>query len=223
MDASAVDGLQSLAASPTPAAVKLFLLVTAMSFVSAVLLCMTSFTRIIIVLGLMRQALGTPQTPPNQVLIGLALFLTAFVMAPTATRVHAEAWTPWAEDRMPTPEAVDRASGIVKAFMLAQTDAEDIRLFYDLSRRARPARGEDIPMTVAAPAFLLSELQTAFRMGLHLLVPMLLIDLLVSSILLSLGMMMVPPALLSLPLKLAVFALADGWRLLVSSLVRSFV
>ncbi len=222
MNATVWDGLQQAVDSPTPATVKLFLILTVLSFGSAVLLCMTSFTRMIIVLSLLRQALGTPQLPPNQVLIGLALFLSFFVMGPTVERIHAQAWTPWVEDSIPTEVAAERASTAIKTFMLAQTSDEDLRLFYSLANRPRPTRGEDMPLSVVVPAFMVGEVSTAFKMGLHILVPMLLIDLLVGSVLLSLGMMMVPPAMVALPLKLGVFVLADGWRLVVSSLVKSF-
>jgi len=203
--------------------VKIFLLLTALSFSSAVLVCMTSFTRIIIVLSFVRQALGTQQLPPNQVLVGLSLFLTMFIMAPTAGRVNEQALEPLLQDQMELKEAATVAGGIMREFLLKQTRGEDLRLFYDVSGRPRPSRGDEVPMTVAAPAFLLSELTTAFQMGLYIFIPMVLIDLLVASILMSLGMTMVPPTIVALPIKLAVFVMADGWRLVVSSLVRSFM
>lgn len=204
------------------AAVKLFLLLTALSFASAALISLTSFTRIVIVFSFLRQALGTPQLPPNQVVIGLSLALTAFVMAPTATRVHTEALSPYFADEIGHEEAFTRASVPLREFMLRQTRESDLRLFYELSQVERPTRGEEVPMTIAIPAFMISELTTAFRMGLYVYVPLLLIDLLVSAILLSLGMMMVPPTLISLPVKVGIFLLADGWHLVVGSLVRSF-
>jgi flagellar biosynthetic protein FliP len=204
------------------AAVKLFLLFTALSFGSALLVSVTSFTRIVIVLSFLRQALGTQQLPPNQVLIGLALVLSTFVMAPTAERVWGDALQPYLDDRLPPAAAVERASGPVREFMLRQTRAQDLELFYEISRRPRPARGDEIPMTVAVPAFMVSELTTAFRMGLFLYVPLLLVDLLVAALLMSMGMMMVPPTLIALPLKVGIFLMADGWRLVVSSLARSF-
>ena len=204
------------------AAVKLFLLLTALSFATALLVSVTSFTRIVIVLSFLRQALGAPQLPPNQVVMGLALMLSAFVMAPTGTRVWDESLRPFLEDRIDASQAADRASGPVRSFLLRQTREQDLALFYEVSGRPRPSRGEEIPITVAAPAFMVSELTTAFRMGLFLYVPLLLVDLLVAGILMSLGMMMVPPPLISLPLKVGIFVMADGWRLVVSSLVRSF-
>ena len=189
-------------------AVKIFLVLTALSFGSAILISITCFTRLIIVLSFLRQALGTPQLPPNQVLLGLSLFLTLFIMGPVASRVHGE--------------ALSRAERPVGDWMLRQTREDDLRLFFEISGRTLPRRGDPIPFTVLAPAFMVSELSTAFRMGLFLFIPMLLIDLLVAAILMSLGMMMVPPTLIALPLKLGVFLLAGGWNLVVSSLVRSF-
>jgi flagellar biosynthetic protein FliP len=203
-------------------AVKLFLLLTALSFASAALISLTSFTRVVIVLSFVRQGLGTPQLPPNQVLIGLSLLITGFVMAPTATRVWDEGLGPYLEDKLPQEQALARASAPVRDFLLKQTRAEDLRLFYEASGRAKPQRGDEVPLTVAAPAFVISELTTAFRMGLYVYVPLLVIDLLVATVLMALGMMMVPPTLVSLPLKVGVFLLADGWHLLAGSLLRSF-
>ncbi len=204
------------------APVKLFLLFTALSFASALLVSVTSFTRIIIVLSFLRQALGTPQLPPNQVVVGLALVLSAFVMTPTANRVWSEGLGPYLDDRIEPAAAIERASGPMREFMLKQTREQDLQLFYEISSRARPARGDEIPMTVVMPAFMVSELTTAFRMGLFLYVPLLLVDLLVAAMLMSMGMMMVPPTMIALPLKIAVFLMADGWRLVVASLARSF-
>lgn len=203
-------------------AVRIFLLLTLLSFLSALLVSITSFTRIVIVLSFLRQALGTPQLPPNQVVVGLSLALTAFVMAPVAERVRDEAAQPWMEGKLTDTVALERACGPVRAFLLRQTREEDLRLFYELSGRGRPVRGDSVPMTVAVPAFMVSELTTAFRMGLTIYVPLLLVDLLVAAVLMSLGMMMVPPALVSLPVKVGVFLLADGWRLVVASLAGSF-
>jgi len=146
-----------------------------------------------------------------------------FIMAPTAGRVNEQALEPLLQDQMELKEAATVAGGIMREFLLKQTRGEDLRLFYDVSGRPRPSRGDEVPMTVAAPAFLLSELTTAFQMGLYIFIPMVLIDLLVASILMSLGMTMVPPTIVALPIKLAVFVMADGWRLVVSSLVRSFM
>lgn len=204
------------------AAVKIFLLVTALSFASALILSLTSFTRIAIVLSFLRQALGTPQLPPNPVLMGLSLFLTMFIMAPTATRIHREALGPYLDDKISATEALERGEAPLREWMLKQTKEDDLRLFFEISGAARPARGQEMPMTAVIPAFMVSELTTAFKMGLYVFVPMLLIDILVASVLMSLGMMMVPPQLISLPLKIGVFLLAGGWNLVVSSLVRSF-
>jgi flagellar biosynthetic protein FliP len=203
--------------------VKLFLLMTALSFATALLVSVTSFTRIIIVLSFLRQALGVPQLPPNQVVLGLALVLSFFVMAPTANRVYGEALGPYLEDRIGHAEALEKASGPVREFMLRQTREQDLALFYEISRTPRPAgSAEVVPMSIAMPAFMVSELTTAFRMGLFLYVPLLLVDLLVSAMLMSMGMMMVPPTLIALPVKVALFVMADGWRLVIASLARSF-
>ena len=204
------------------APVKLFLLFTVLSFASALIVSVTSFTRIVIVLSFLRQALGTPQLPPNQVVMGLALVLSAFVMGPTADRVWGDALGPYLDDRIPAAQAVERASAPVREFMLKQTREQDLQLFYEISGRPRPARGEEIPMTIVTPAFMVSELTTAFRMGLFLYVPLLLVDVLVAAMLMSMGMMMVPPTMIALPLKVAIFLMADGWRLVVASLARSF-
>jgi flagellar biosynthetic protein FliP len=203
-------------------AVKLFLILTALSFGMALVLSVTSFTRIVIVLSFLRQALGTPQLPPNQVLNGLSLFLSLFIMAPTVRRVHEQAVQPLMDDKISMGEALQRAQGPLSDWMLKQTREEELRLFFEVSASARPARGESVPFTILVPAFMVSELGTAFRMGLFLFVPMLLIDLLVAVVLMSLGMMMVPPTMVALPLKLGVFLLAGGWHLVVSSLIRSF-
>ncbi len=217
------DGAISIAVQGGGSApVKLFLLMTALSFGSALLVSVTSFTRIVIVLSFLRQALGTPQLPPNQVVVGLALVLSFFVMAPTANQVYGDALGPYLEDRIGNAEALERASKPVRAFMLRQTRDPDLALFYELSGKDRPASGETLPMSIVMPAFMISELTTAFRMGLFLYVPLLLVDLLVSAILMSMGMMMVPPTLIALPVKVGLFVMADGWRLVVASLARSF-
>ncbi len=203
-------------------AVKLFLMMTALSFASAILVSVTAFTRIIIVLSFLRQALGTPQLPPNQVVLALALALTGFVMAPTATRVYDDALSPYLAETLPADQAAMRAAGPVREFLLRHTRAEDLRLFYDIARADPPTRPEDVPLAIATPAFMVSELTLAFKMGLYLFIPLVLIDLLVAAVLMSLGMMMVPPTLVALPLKVGVFLAADGWHLVVGSLVRSF-
>jgi flagellar biosynthetic protein FliP len=209
-------------ASGGSSAVKIFLILTALSFGTALVLSVTSFTRIVIVLSFLRQALGTPQLPPNQVLIGLSLFLSLFIMGPTVRQVHQQAIEPLMADKITVGQALERAQGPLSDWMLKQTREEDLRLMFEVSASARPARGEMVPFTVLVPAFMVSELGTAFRMGLYIFVPMLLIDLLVSVILMALGMMMVPPTMVALTLKLGVFLLAGGWHLVVSSLLRSF-
>jgi flagellar biosynthetic protein FliP len=203
-------------------AVKLFLVLTALSFGTAIILSVTSFTRIIIVFSFLRQAMGTPQLPPNQVLIGLSLFMTLFIMAPTVHKIQEQSLNPLMEDKITVGEALDRAQAPLSEWMLKQTKEDNLRLFFEVSGSVRPARGQAVPFTVLVPSFMISELSTAFRMGLYLFIPMVLIDLLVSVIMMSLGMMMVPPTLIAMPLKLGVFLLAGGWHLVVSSLVRSF-
>ncbi len=221
--AAATDGAIQLTVNGGGSApVKLFLLFTALSFAGALLVSVTSFTRIVIVLGFLRQALGTPQAPPNQVVVGLALCLSFFVMGPTASKVYDDALRPYLEDKIGPEDALQRAAGPAREFMLRQTREQDLAVFYEIAGRERPAQGEAIPMSICIPAFMISELTTAFRMGLFLYVPMLLVDLLVSSLLMSLGMMMVPPTLIALPVKLGIFLMADGWRLVVASLARSF-
>ncbi len=214
-------GLQT-AAGQGSTAVKLFLVLTALSFGTAIVLSVTSFTRIIIVFSFLRQAMGTPQLPPNQVLVGLSLFLTLFIMAPTVRKIHEQALTPLMDDKISIGEALGRAQAPLSEWMLKQTRDDDLRLFFEVSGTPRPARGDVVPFTVLVPSFMISELGTAFRMGLFLFIPMLLIDLLVSIIMMSLGMMMVPPTLVAMPLKLGVFLLAGGWHLVVSSIIRSF-
>jgi len=204
------------------APVKLFLLLTALSFATALLVSVTSFTRIIIVLSFLRQALGTQQLPPNQVMLGLALVLSFFVMQPTANKVYADALQPYLEEKISHTEALEKASGPVRDFMLRQTRDADLALFYEISGRERPSAKEVMPMSVVMPAFMISELTTAFRMGLFLYIPLLLVDVLVATLLMSMGMMMVPPTLIALPVKVALFLMADGWRLVVASLARSF-
>jgi flagellar biosynthetic protein FliP len=197
-------------------------LMTALSFGPALVMSTTSFLRIIVVMSFLRQALGAPQLPPNPVLLGLSLFLTIFIMRPTLERVHGEALRPYLDDEIGYRQAIDRGSGALKAFMLPQTREDDIALFYEIAGEERPSRLEDIPVSIAIPAFMVSELTTSFRMGLFLFIPLLVVDLLVAAILMSFGMMMVPPQMIALPLKIAVFLVADGWHLVVASLARSF-
>jgi flagellar biosynthetic protein FliP len=205
------------------APLQIVLLLTLLTFVPAVLVTMTSFTRIVIVFHFLRQALGTQEMPPNQVLIGLALFLTFFVMAPVGTEVATVAVNPVIEGRIGVAEALSRATPPVRTFMLRQTRERDLALFVDLAKLPRPASPEALPMRVVVPAYVISELKTGFQMGFFLFVPFLLIDLVVSTTLLSMGMMMLPPAMISLPFKVMLFVMIDGWNLLVGSIVRSFL
>lgn len=201
---------------------KVLALLTLLSLLPAIVLTMTSFTRIIVVLGFVRQGIGTQQSPPTQVLVGLSLFLTAFTMAPVAAAVARDAWGPYSDNQITGEQAVERATGPIRSFMLRQTRESDLALFYEAARLPPPRTEEEVPLRIAAPAFVVSELTTAFQMGVMVLLPFLVIDLVVSSLLMSMGMMMVPPSTLSLPLKLLLFTLADGWHLLVGSLLRSF-
>ncbi len=199
-------------------------LLTLLSFLPAALMTTTSFTRIIIVLGFLRSGLGLPQLPPNQVLIGLALFLTVFTMAPTWDRLSRDALQPYLRGEIGADEAWARAEMPVKTFMLRQTNEKDLGLFVELARLSPPvtAGPAELPLHVVIPAFILSELRTAFQMGFVILVPFLVIDLVVSSVLMAMGMMMMPPVIVSLPFKILLFVLVDGWTLVVRSLVASF-
>ncbi len=203
-------------------AIQLLLLVTVLSLAPAILVMVTSFTRIIVVLSLVRNAIGIPQLPPNQVLIGLGLFLTAFVMAPAIKTINDEAVQPYLNGTITQQEAYDRGEAPLRAFMLKQTREQDLGLFLKLSNQPKPATVDDVPTYVLVPAFTISELKTAFQMGFVMFVPFLIIDLIISSALLSMGMMMLPPVIVSLPFKILLFVLVDGWYLIVGSLVGSF-
>lgn len=202
--------------------VQTLLVFTALSFLPAILLLMTAFTRIVIVLSLLRHALGTQSTPPNQVIVGLSLFLTFFVMSPVADRIADDAWKPYNEGRVTLEEALKRGEVPLKAFMLKQVRENDLALFARLGNTPADTRSADMPLRVVVPAFVTSELKTAFQIGFMVFVPFLIIDLVVASVLMSMGMMMVSPVLLSLPFKLMLFVLADGWNLLIGSLASSF-
>jgi len=202
--------------------VETLLLLTALTFLPAVLLLMTAFTRIVIVLSLLRHALGTQASPPNQVIIGLSLFLTLFVMGPVADRIYSDAYVPYSEQKIAFSQALDRAQSPLKGFMLKQTREPDLALFVKLARIDAPKAREDVPLRVLVPAFVTSELKTAFQIGFMVFLPFLIIDIVVSSVLMSMGMMMLSPMLISLPFKLMLFVLVDGWTLLVGSLVSSF-
>jgi flagellar biosynthetic protein FliP len=201
---------------------QILLLLTLLTFIPAFLIAMTSFARIVVVLALLRQALGTQQMPPNQVLIGLALFLTFFIMHPVGMRIQQQALQPYLAQQITTQVALQRAFVPLREFMLRQTREKDLQLFVQVGHYARPATPDDIPIAVLIPAFIISELKTAFEIGFLLYMPFLILDLVVSSILLSMGMLMLPPVLISLPFKLMLFVLVDGWHLIVGSLVRSF-
>ena len=198
------------------------LLLTSLTFLPAVVLMMTGFTRIVIVLSLMRQALGTPAAPPNQVLIGLSLFLTFFVMSPVLDRIYTDAYKPFSENRITMDQALERGVVPLRTFMLRQTRESDLALFVKLSSDPAPERVEDISMKVLIPAYVTSELKTAFQIGFVVFIPFLIIDMLVASVLMSMGMMMVSPVLIALPFKIMLFVLVDGWNLLIGSLAQSF-
>ena len=202
--------------------VQTLLIFGALSFLPAVLLLMTSFTRLIIVLSLLRQALGLQTTPPNQVLVGLSLFLTFFIMGPTLQKVYDDAYKPYSEQRMNFEDAVARGSDPLREFMLKQTRQSDLMLFARLARLDPAVKGEDAPFRVLVPAFVTSELKSAFQIGFFIFIPFLIIDMIVASVLMSLGMMMLSPVLVALPFKLMLFVLADGWNLLLGSLAASF-
>lgn len=202
---------------------QLLALMSVLTLLPSLLLMMTSFVRIIITLSLLRQALGTAQTPPNQVLVGLALFLTLFVMAPVFETIYTEAAVPYLEERSSFDEALAAAEAPLRTFMLNQTRETDIAMFMEVSDSEPVAAPENVPFTVLVPAFVTSELKSAFVIGFILYIPFVVIDLVVASVLMSMGMMMLPPTLIALPIKVMLFVLADGWSLLISSLVRSFV
>jgi flagellar biosynthesis protein FliP len=201
---------------------QILLLITLVTFIPALLMAMTSFARIVVVLSLLRQALGTQQIPPNQVLIGFALFLTVFIMHPVGVRLHQEVLQPYLAQQVTTQTALQQAIGLMREFMLRHTREKDLQLFVHIGRQERPTTPDDITLTTLMPAFIISELKTAFQIGFLLYMPFLILDLVISSILLSMGMLMLPPVLISLPFKLMLFVLVDGWNLIVGSLVRSF-
>jgi flagellar biosynthesis protein FliP len=198
------------------------LLLTSLSFLPAMLLMMTSFTRIIIVLSLLRHALGTQTSPPNQVLIGLALFLTFFVMAPVGDKIYTDAYLPLSESKITFNQALDRGAVPLRTFMLKQVREGDLALFTKVAKQPQPPTADDVPMRVLIPAFVTSELKTAFQIGFIVFIPFLIIDMVVASVLMSMGMMMMSPVMVSLPFKIMLFVLVDGWNLIVASLVGSF-
>lgn len=201
----------------------LILLITVLSIAPAILVLMTSFTRIVIVLGFVRNSLGTQQMPPNQVLVGLALFLTLFVMSPTLSTVNEVALQPYIKGEISQTEALDKAAVPMKKFMYSHTRPKDLQLFMSYTKTAKPEKYEDIPISVMVPAFAISELKTAFQMGFLIYIPFLIIDIVVASVLMGMGMMMLPPVMISLPFKILLFVLVDGWYLVIKSLLTSFV
>jgi flagellar biosynthesis protein FliP len=203
-------------------AVELLILIGGLSLIPAALFTLTGFTRILIVLGFIRTGLGTPTAPPNQVLVGIALFLTIFVMAPTFSEIKREAYDPLRAEKITQKTALKRAEGPMREFMFDQTRTKDIALFAGLAKLEKPETRADIPTHVLIPAFIISELKTAFQIGFLIFLPFLIIDLVVSSTLMSMGMMMLPPIFISLPFKILLFVLVDGWNLVTRSLVESF-
>lgn len=198
------------------------ILLTSLTFLPAALLMMTGFTRIIIVLSLLRQALGTQSAPPNQVLVGLALFLTFFVMSPVIDKIYVDAYQPLQENKISMQEAMNKGAEPLKAFMLKQTREADLALFVKMAQVEKIETPDQVPLRVLVPAFMTSELKTAFQIGFAIFIPFLIIDMVVASVLMAMGMMMVSPSIVSLPFKLMLFVLVDGWQLMMGSLVQSF-
>jgi flagellar biosynthesis protein FliP len=222
-------GLPGLTSSPGPGgsqtwslSVQTLVLLTSITFLPALLLSMTSFTRILIVLGLLRTAIGTQSSPPNQILVGLSLFLTFFVMSPVFDKVYDEAYKPFSENKITAEKALEKGIAPFKSFMLKQTRENDLALFARLAKIPDMQGPEEVPLRILLPAFVISELKTAFQIGFTIFIPFLLIDLVVASVLMSMGMMMVPPASIALPFKLMLFVMADGWQLLIGALAQSF-
>ncbi|WP_409292299.1 flagellar type III secretion system pore protein FliP [Peribacillus sp. SCS-37] len=202
--------------------VKLLLMLTVLSLAPSILILMTCFTRIIIVLSFVRTSLATQQMPPNQVLVGLALFMSFFIMAPTFQEVNEKALTPLFDNKIKLEEAYDRAAVPFKEFMSAHTRQKDLELFLAYAKIDKPKSIDDIPITALVPAYAISELKTAFQIGFMIFIPFLVIDMIVASVLMSMGMMMLPPVMISLPFKILLFVLVDGWYLVVKSLLQSF-
>ena len=202
--------------------IQTLLLLTGLSFLPAILLMMTSFTRIIIVLSLLRSALGLQTSPPNNILIGLALFLTFFIMAPVGEKIYTDAYLPLSENKITFDQALEKGSVPLRGFMLRQTRDADVSVFMRIAKLPRVDKPEQVPMRVLIPAFVTSELKTAFQIGFIVFIPFLIIDMVVASVLMSMGMMMMSPVTVAIPFKLMLFVLVDGWTLLIGSLVQSF-
>jgi len=203
-------------------ALQVMLVLTVLTVAPAILLMTTAFTRIVIVLGFVRQAMGTQNTPPNQVLLGLALFLTLFVMAPTFNTINTQALQPYMREKITQQQALERSLEAMRDFMFSQVQESELQLLIDITKEAQPADKKEVASSILIPAFMLSELKRAFQMGFMLYVPFLVIDMLVASVLMSMGMMMLPPIVISLPFKLLLFVLVDGWQLVIGSLMKSF-
>jgi len=203
-------------------AIQLLLLLTVLSVTPAIILMTTCFTRVVIVLGFIRQALGTQNMPPTQVILGLALFLSFFIMTPTLDAIRVNALTPYMEQKISQEEALTRALAPLRAFMFSQVREEELTLMTEISGQKEPANRDGVPTSTLIPAFMLSELKRAFQMGFMIYIPFLVIDMIVASILMSMGMMMLPPVIISMPFKLLLFVLVDGWNLIVGSLIKSF-
>jgi len=202
--------------------VQIMILLTLLTFVPAIIISLSSFTRIIIVFHFLRQALGTQEAPSNQILIGLALFLSFFIMNPTLSAMYDNAYQPWSKGEIDQSQALERGAQPLRQFMLKSTREKDLQLFLDMSGGPKPKSPEDLPMRAVMPAFMISEIKTAFQIGFVLFLPFLVIDMVVSSVLLSMGMMQLPPMMVSLPFKVLLFIMVDGWGLVVSSLVKSY-
>ena len=227
--AAAPGALPAFTASPGPGgtqsysvSIQILLFMTALTLLPAAVMMMTSFTRIVIVLAILRQALGTPQTPPNQVLIGMALFLTLFVMGPVLERANTEALQPYLAEKISGEQALKRAADPIRGFMLAQTRDSDLQTFLRISGKEEAETPQDVPFTVLVPSFVTSELKTAFQIGFLIFIPFLIIDLVVASVLMAMGMMMLSPLTISFPFKLMLFVLVDGWSLVMGTLAASF-
>jgi len=221
IDKAATDP-QNQTQTPWSAPIRLAILFTVLALLPSILAMMTSFTRIVVVLGFIRRALGTQTIPPNITILGLALFLTLFTMAPTFTKIQQEAIGPYLDNQMELPQSTEIISQILKQFMIRQTRQSDLNLFVQIAKTAPPALATDLPLHIVTPAFIVSEFRTAFEIGCLLFIPFLLLDLVIASVLLSAGMMMLPPVMISLPFKLILFILVDGWGILAQGLSLSF-
>ncbi len=203
-------------------ALQVLFVLTIISVAPAILLMTTAFTRIVIVLGFVRQAMGTQNMPPNQIIIGLALFLTFFIMSPVISRINTTAFQPYMDKKISQQQALDRTVEAMRDFMFSQVQEDELQLLIEITRKQQPEDRKDISTMILIPAFMLSELKLAFQMGFMIYVPFLVIDMIVASVLMSMGMMMLPPIIISLPFKLLLFVLVDGWNLVVGSLMKSF-